>query len=83
MLEFRLASVQPQNGGLWITDPARYVRRTLPLRGVTMDTPAYLPANVRSRAELLVRANTSNSQAHSLMLDDLSYELSTSFPLFR
>ncbi len=66
MLEFRLASVQPQNGGLWITDPARYVRRTLPLRGVTMDTPAYLPANVRSRAEVLVHANTSNTHAHSL-----------------
>ncbi len=40
-----------------------------------MDTPAYLLmcANVRSRVEVLVRANTSNTQAHSLMLYDLSY----------
>ena len=75
MLEFTLASVQPQNGGLRITDPARYVRRTLPLRGVTMDTPAYLPANVRSRAEVLVHANT---HAHSLSWMTYLMHLATS-----
>ena len=39
-LKFRLASVEPQNGGLWITDPARYVRRTLPLR-IEQPPPLY------------------------------------------